>query len=70
MFYNKRAYLSINLKFALRVALLTGRCSVEVFRPVGGGGAINGWMDDTLNGFLSLFFCTHGQNAIALAKSF
>ena len=36
----------------------------------GGGGPINGWMDDTLNGFLSLFFCTHGQNAIALAKSF
>ena len=40
----------------------------------GGGGGMDGWMDgwidDTPNGFSELFFCTHGQNAIALAKGY
>ena len=37
MFYNKRAYLSINLLF---------------LKASGGGGReISGWMDDTPNGF-------------------
>ena len=36
MFYNKRAYLSINLLF---------------LKAGGGGREISGWMDDTPNGF-------------------
>ena len=33
-------------------------------------GWMDGWIDDTPNGFSELFFCTHGQNAIALAKGY
>ena len=39
MFYNKRAYLSINLLF------------LKASGGGGGGGEISGWMDDTPNGF-------------------
>ena len=39
----------------------------------GGGGGGNGWMDEWMIHqmvFHRFFFCTHGQNAIALAKNY
>ena len=62
VFYYKKAYLSINLKFALRVALLTGRCSFwcRSFREGQWGGWMDGWMIHQLV-FRSYFLVPMGK---------